>query len=254
MERGTLVAGDSSSAMSPSPGTERTRSIAIAYLLAKRFVVSAGYEDELAWQESACLDGLESARFMREATWVILNSGMSERVVRQKYPFVLAAFERFESTTDIAADPRRYIEAAAQHFGHWAKLRAITEVCRRVADLSSARLRDMLSDDPITFLMELPYIGPVTAFHLAKNLGLDVAKPDRHLVRLAADTGYDSAEQLCSAIAAVTGDRVAVVDLVLWRFTSIQKSHRALWVAHSEALEHPPRCPLCLAAPAATSA
>jgi len=43
-------------------------------------------------------------------------------------------------------------------------------------------------DEPHAFLMSLPYVGAVTWRHLAKNLGLPVAKADRHLVRLAGRT------------------------------------------------------------------
>jgi len=44
--------------------------------------------------------------------------------------------------------------------------------------------------DPVPTLRSFPYIGGVTAFHLAKNLGADLAKPDRHLSRLAAAQGF----------------------------------------------------------------
>ena len=36
----------------------------------------------------------------------------------------------------------------------------------------------------VNYLTTFDQIGPVTAFHLAKNLGLDVVKPDRPLVRM----------------------------------------------------------------------
>jgi hypothetical protein len=62
------------------------------------------------------------------------------------------------------------------------------------------------------------YIGAVTAFHLAKNLGADVAKPDRHLVRLAASQGFPDVHSLCSTIAKETGDPLRIVDIILWRF------------------------------------
>src|SRR5204862_28581 len=40
-----------------------------------------------------------------------------------------------------------------------------------------------------TWLTRCPYIGPVTCWHLAKNVGMDVVKPDRHLVRMAQASG-----------------------------------------------------------------
>ena len=63
--------------------------------------------------------------------------------------------------------------------------------------------------------------GPITSVHLSKNIGLPLAKPDRHLVRLANDFGYESAEELCEQISSLVGDSVAVVDVVLWRYATI---------------------------------
>ena len=62
----------------------------------------------------------------------------------------------------------------------------------------------------------LPWIGPVTKFHLAKNLGLDFAKPDVHLARLAA-AERTTVDELCERLAAQTGYRVTTIDSVLWR-------------------------------------
>jgi len=54
----------------------------------------------------------------------------------------------------------------------------------------------------VWFLQQLPFIGPVTAFHLAKNLGIEAVKPDRHLCRLSkllGRTGYVAPSRLsCS--------------------------------------------------------
>jgi hypothetical protein len=58
----------------------------------------------------------------------------------------------------------------------------------------------------------------VTVWHLAKNLGFDAAKPDRHLVRIAEHYGFDHPRAFCTAIAQASSDPVKVVDLVVWRF------------------------------------
>lgn len=79
---------------------------------------------------------------------------------------------------------------------------------------------EQITSNGVSFLETFPYIGPVTAYHLAKNIGLDVVKPDRHLVRLAASAGYPSPLALCEDIATVLGERLGVVDLVLWRFAT----------------------------------
>jgi hypothetical protein len=67
-------------------------------------------------------------------------------------------------------------------------------------------------------LRKLPFIGPVTSYHLAKNLGIDVVKRDRHLVRLAVHLGFSSAEEMCGAFGDQVGEPISVVDIVLWRY------------------------------------
>ena len=55
-----------------------------------------------------------------------------------------------------------------------------------------------------------------TKYHLAKNCGADVAKPDVHLQRLAEAHGT-TVHDLCADLASRTGYRIATIDLVLWR-------------------------------------
>ena len=68
----------------------------------------------------------------------------------------------------------------------------------------------------LEWLQGLPWIGGITKYHLAKNLGIDCAKPDVHLQRLADREGV-TAHVLCERLAKATGYRIATVDLVLWR-------------------------------------
>ncbi len=63
----------------------------------------------------------------------------------------------------------------------------------------------------------IPYVqGPVIRFQAMRDLGAaDVAKPDRHLVRIAERAG-ESVAELCARLARVTGDRIGTVDAILW--------------------------------------
>jgi endonuclease III len=65
-------------------------------------------------------------------------------------------------------------------------------------------------------LKKLPYIGKVTCFHLARNIGLlEFVKPDLHLVRMANHWGFKDSVSLCEAVRPV-GMPLGVVDLILW--------------------------------------
>jgi hypothetical protein len=58
---------------------------------------------------------------------------------------------------------------------------------------------------------------------------LDVAKPDRHLLRVSKALGFKSPQALCSTISDFTGEKVAVVDLVIWRFATIEQDYLAFF-------------------------
>ncbi len=66
----------------------------------------------------------------------------------------------------------------------------------------------------------MPWIGPITKFHLAKNFGMNVAKPDVHLQRLA-DHHAVTAQALCERLAAESRYKARTVDVLLWRACAI---------------------------------
>lgn len=84
--------------------------------------------------------------------------------------------------------------------------------------IASAVPQKHLERQKVAYLRSLPWIGDITCWHLAKNYGHDVAKPDRHLVRIAGDEGVHG---LCARLARESGDRVATVDLVIWRAANL---------------------------------
>lgn len=77
------------------------------------------------------------------------------------------------------------------------------------------------AEDKLAYLETLPYIGSIIKFHLAKNLGLDYCKPDRHLVRIA-KTYNTTPEEMCKKLAETTSDRITTVDLIIWRAANLK--------------------------------
>lgn len=200
------------------------RSLARAYLLAKRQVISSGFEDEIAWQETTSLRSVTPTMFVREAAWVVLCAGMREAVVRGRFEQLGSAFESWnpDRISDNAGCCRR---RALQVFNHATKLNAIVEIAGEVAKNGiEPTLRGVEIQGP-EYLTRFPYIGGVTCFHLAKNLGFATAKPDRHLERMADALGFVGAQELCEAIAEVLAEPVQVVDLVMWRFATIERGY-----------------------------
>lgn len=196
-----------------------------SYLTARECVVAAGYAEEIDWQDHLCLDAISESDFLRESAWVILSAGMRETVIRRCFEAISNAFLSWRSADDIVRCRRTCVRGALRVFGHQAKIEAIGEVATVVATEGFAAVVDRMRTEGVDELERLPFIGPVTRFHLAKNLGLDVVKPDRHLVRMAHAAGFSSPESMCRVIADATGDRLATVDVVLWRYATLEPDY-----------------------------
>lgn len=171
----------------------------------ERLVVAvreAGYGHDLDWSENA-KPPADAEAFASEAIYVICNSGMKFEIARQIYDRVMPAVRRGEP--------------ARSAFGHPGKAGAIDTIWRDREALLEGYLA---AADKVEFCGGLPWVGPITKFHLAKSFGADVAKPDVHLVRLAKHAGT-TPQELCERLGAATGLRVATVDIVLWRACAI---------------------------------
>jgi hypothetical protein len=201
--------------------------LARAYIHAKRTVLSSGFGWEILWQRARSSAGLSEPVLLREAAWVILSAGMREAVIRSKFPAISESFMHWQSAVEIASSEQSCFNAAMTHFGNELKIRAICTVAVTVSRKGFDQIVDEISADPLIALRQFPYIGAVTSFHLAKNLGIPVAKPDRHLARLAKSCRCSDSHTLCRDIAQFTGDPIDVVDVVLWRFATITSGNYA---------------------------
>jgi hypothetical protein len=182
------------------------------------YVRRNGLDREVEWQRRATFHEFGETDLLRQSAWVILCSGFRVSVVAQVFDYLSLCFCDWESADAVVSAFPACRDAALASFAHRRKLDAIVDVARRVQRFSFTRVKFAILCDPIGELQKFPYIGKITAAHLAKNLGFDVAKPDRHLVRISQQLGYSSARELCNAIAADTGEPVKVIDLILWRY------------------------------------
>lgn len=168
----------------------------------ERAVVAAGYGDIISWSETVVAP-TSPEEFAAEAIYVICNSGMRQSVAAHIHQRCMRALHEGRS--------------ASTAFGHPGKRQAIDIIWAEREALFSAYLA---ADDKVTFCESLPWVGPVTKQHLAKNFGIDIAKADRHLERLARAENTTT-ERLCRRLARQSGYRVATVDSLLWRACAI---------------------------------
>lgn len=188
------------------------------YIQAKSWIDRSPFVHELEWQSSVQPMGFTETEFLRQHAWVVLNSGFREAVVRKHFSYISLCFCDWESAAAIVQNGEACIGCAASVFGNTRKLKALVEAACAIESEGFEAFRLRVEADAISELEKLPYIGTVTKFHLAKNLGLDVAKPDRHLLRVASRFGYEDVQRMCRDISDYCGDKIAVADLVLWRF------------------------------------
>lgn len=166
-------------------------------------IIDAGYSHEIEWAEG--VKAPENADdFAGEAIWVILCSGMKEQIARKISDKVWGAIRGDQPVRSV--------------FGHDGKAAAIETIWR---DRERLFASFKLAGDKVEFCERLPWIGKITKWHLAKNYGVDCAKPDIHLSRLAVHYGTTPAS-LCASLSAASGDRIATVDLVIWRACNLE--------------------------------
>lgn len=172
------------------------------YLAIRKRVIEAGYGGELEWVEERRFSD-DAELFLLEYIYVVLNAGMREQVARSIYEKVIGAIAERRPVSEV--------------FRNGLKVVAIEKMRR---DYRSVFERLKGAADPLEFLEGLPFIGKVTKYHLARNLGLDFAKPDRHLTRIAAKYGA-TVQGLCGELSRQSGDRIGTVDVVLWRAANL---------------------------------
>lgn len=182
------------------------------------YVQHAGLSAEVAWQRKVDFARFTECELLREHAWVTLCSGFRESAVRRVFDHVSLCFCDWESAEAIVSAGDICCATAASSFANSLKLKGIFSAAKYISDVGFNEFKQSVLADPINQLQKLSFIGPITSWHLAKNLGLDVAKPDRHLIRLSERLGFRSADHLCRELAATTGEQVKVIDLIVWRY------------------------------------
>ena len=174
-----------------------------------------GFKKEIEWARDIKLIR-DPDIFFKEYVWVVINSGFKNKIAEKIY--------------------LRYLEKGLDAVNHKGKKRAIEETRGRLDRVWNQFQSADSIEEKLAVLQSLPWIGPITKYHLARNLGLDCAKPDRWLKCLAEIFGYKTyvvtlasdVQRFCSDISTGINERnqiptscafkLGVVDVVLWRY------------------------------------
>ena len=211
------------------------------YKKAKQICIDSGYGHEIQYVEERHFKDIDVDTFFGEYAFVVLSSGISNKAAESMY-------EKFMKTQKMSSvkhpGKRKALEKAGREHFQW------FDLLTKCKDDGSR----------IQFIQTLPYMGPATSYHLARNLGIDCAKPDRHLKRIAEHFGYDVekikdlkrrtqfdiiggfspkkslqsygfnpsdeiqfVQWMCEDISKKTKDRIGTVDVILWRACTIMQ-------------------------------
>jgi hypothetical protein len=206
--------------------TERTQSLAHTYFRIKSELLSSSYFREIIFEDQKTpLHRFTEQEFLKEAAWVILNGGMKENVIRGLFDKISQAFMNWESAFLINELRDTCFQRAIRVFGHSGKIGAICDIATILDKQGINRFQAKIAEDGLDFLSTLPYLGQVTSRHLLKNLGFDLVKPDRHLLRISEHMGYSSPEEMCFELSELIDEKVSVIDIVFWRFANSNRDY-----------------------------
>lgn len=160
------------------------------------------------------LDQMTMQDFYRQYAYVVYNSGFNNSVIEMKWPRLLQAYRDFH-VVYVSNFPERVYSEAMQIIGHEGKVRAIVDTAKIIRTLGWPKFKEEVKVDFMT-LKRFPFIADKTVYHLARNMGFDTIKPDRHLKKMAARYFLDPFT-MCNRIKDETGLSLHMIDTIIWR-------------------------------------
>ncbi len=179
----------------------------------------AYYAEEMEQIGSVKSDSVDPHFFFREYIWVVHATGFSAKAVGKFMPRLVDAYGSYDQLAE------RTVQQAEERVkpvcNNPQKIRAIHTASILIRDGIRAYGWEKYRKEKLSspaLLAKLPYVGPVTSFHLGRNIGLlDCVKPDLHLVRLAELWGFKDCVEMCKSMQEIEPSLpLGIVDLVVW--------------------------------------
>lgn len=169
-----------------------------------------GYLEEVEWCRNRRFSEITPEEFLAQYIFAVFSSsGLNNQVVQRQMDKFDQAVRDGESAFDTIKNRR--MKAAIMEM--WTKYHQIFETLKsRKTDFGK-----------IEYLETLKQIGPKEKFHLARNLGIDCVKPDRHMLKLAEKFEYATPDDMCHDIQRnlPLPERIGVIDVILWRYCNL---------------------------------
>lgn len=207
-----------------------------------------GISKLLEYYGEATPSSLNAKRLFTEVCWIVYCSGFRYNVVRKFWPSITKAFYGFDVYRVVEESHETYDAALriceVSGFRNRSKAAWCVENARRILPLENEWVDqggirgffEHLSNQKVSSLVqrapalvqELGFkgIGRITIFHLMKNVGIDIFKPDIHVRRLLTDMKLISnekadPEEICEAmtfLSTSSGYKISQVDTLLFAY------------------------------------
>lgn len=181
------------------------------------------YDEDYSRIADTRFNELTIESFSLEYQWVVYTSGFNAKIVSKMFPKLREVYAPLIDVLAGTTTNVNSIDIAVNALGicnNKRKVKSVIDMAfecgAKVRTMGWKTYRDAYFGTPEK-LQELPFIGPTTCFHLARNIGLlDFVKPDVHLKRLAAHWGFKDPVALCAAIKIKHDMPLGLIDLCLF--------------------------------------
>jgi endonuclease III len=206
-----------------------------SYFQAALKFVQKYYPEQLKACSSVRFDDVDDDFFFREYVFVVHATGFSAKAVGKFMPNLLSAYGWWDALAHKEFDDIMQRVALVCNNPQKAKaVHAMSKIMWKGINSSGGVGWNKWKKDNLStpdLLAKLPYVGKVTCFHLARNVGmLEFVKPDLHLVRMAKHWGFKDCVSMCKSLQKHHVDNggeelpLGIIDLVLWYSASTHKT------------------------------
>ncbi len=187
-------------------------------------VIGLGWDEDIEWSRKVTISDLNKVEFFEQYAFCVFVAFFRWSVIDKKWPDLTVVFKGWDYE-EICQHKQEVEREARKVFGNERKVKSVLRCAEILSNRGWDNFRASLTSRDLSHQLELldtlPGIGQAAKYQLAGAIGIDVAKPDRWLLRLASKYGYSATEEgvqeFARRIAELVGERVKVVDYVLWR-------------------------------------
>jgi endonuclease III len=190
------------------------------YFVDARKFAEANYGETITRISNTKVDDLLPSRFFEEYVWCVYVSGFRASTISKIWDRLMDCYRELRWRTP--NPPEKIADIKVRVMDIFANERKVNAVIR-CAGMIQANERDewrQWRQEHLSTpekLQELPFIGKIACYHLARNIGLlQYVKPDVHLERMAKHWQYESPQVMCEHLGKLHGLEPGIVDLILW--------------------------------------